>query len=315
MDFLSPFYPSRNLCLFAGSCVAEFSFRAPSPKQVGMSAAKMAMNVLGGRVRGGGLLGLGGTSLSLLTRRVLIPWRGYGAADGAAQAQGEANLEEAIDTVVSQSKEKFNPTIELHVRLDIDPKRSDHIVRGSALLPHGTGKKTRLAVFASDFDLEKAKSEGADVVGDKALIDQIREAKGSNIDFDQAIATPSMMPSLASIARILGPKGLMPNPKKGTVTDDVVATIREFRKGRVDFRQDKGAVIHAGLGKADLSKDAILENVATFFGAIMMARPKGVKGSGAQGFIKSVTMCTTMGKSVRVSVQDLLNQSVKTRKA
>lgn len=235
--------------------------------------------------------------------------------DKVIESKEPVLLDLAIERIQQEARAKFVETVELHVKLATDPKRSDHLVRGSAVLPHGTGKKTRIAVFASDFDLEKAKDAGADVVGGKELIDAIRESKGSSIDFDQAIATPAMMSSLATIARILGPKGLMPNPKKGTVTDDVASTIGEFRKGRVDFRQDKGAVIHAGLGKVDLPKSAILENVAALFGAIMLARPKGVKGSGAQGFIKSITMCSTMGRSVRVSVQDLLNASVKARKA
>ena len=224
------------------------------------------------------------------------------------------DLERAVEIAQEEARAKFSETVELHVKLATDPKRSDHIVRGSAVLPHGTGKQTRIAVFATDFDLEKAKSAGADVTGGKDLVDQIRESKGSSIDFDQAIATPAMMSSLASIARILGPKGLMPNPKKGTVTDDVAATINEFRKGRVDFRQDKGAVIHAGLGKVSLNRAAIVENVAAFFGAIMLARPKGVKGSGIQGFVKSVTLCTTMGKSIRVATQSILNASLKARK-
>ena len=224
------------------------------------------------------------------------------------------DLDRAVALALSEARAKFEETVELHVMLATDPKRSDHIVRGSAVLPHGTGKQTRIAVFASEFDLEKAKEAGADVAGGQDLVERIRESKGSDIDFDQAIATPAMMPALASIARILGPKGLMPNPKKGTVTDDVAATISEFRKGRVDFRQDKGAVVHAGVGKVGLSAEAMAENVAAFFGAVMLARPKGVKGSGVQGYVKSVSLCTTMGRSVRVSVQDVLNASVKARR-
>ncbi len=237
------------------------------------------------------------------------------AEAGWNRKKDEVELERAVDIVLDEARAKFVETVELHVKLATDPKRSDHIVRGSAVLPHGTGKQTRLAVFARDaFDVEKAREAGADVVGGKELVDAIRESKGSSIDFDQAIATPGMMSGLASIARILGPKGLMPNPKKGTVTDDVVATIAEFRKGRVDFRQDKGAVIHAGLGKVNFNKAAVVENVAAFFSAIMLARPKGVKGSGAQGFIKSVAICSTMGKIVRVNIQDILNASVRARK-
>jgi len=205
-------------------------------------------------------------------------------------------------------------------------------------LPHGTGKQTKVAVLTDDFDkLEKAKvslhlfvqfahspthsiflvfplplqEAGADLAGGEDLI---KEIAGGMLDFDKLVATPNMMPKVAKLGRVLGPKGLMPNPKKGTVTDDVVSTITEFKKGRVDFRQDKGAVIHAGLGKVDLDRDALVDNVAAFFSAIMLARPKGVKGSGVQGYIKSVSLCTTMGKSVQVSIPDILNVSVKSRK-
>lgn len=152
---------------------------------------------------------------------------------------------------------------------------------------------------------------GADLAGGEDLI---KEIAGGMLDFDKLVATPNMMPKVAKLGRVLGPKGLMPNPKKGTVTDDVVSTITEFKMGRVDFRQDKGAVIHAGLGKVDLDTDALVDNVAAFFSAIMLARPKGVKGSGVQGYIKSVSLCTTMGKSVQVSIPDILNVSVKSRK-
>ena len=153
--------------------------------------------------------------------------------DKVIESKEPVLLDLAIERIQQEARAKFVETVELHVKLATDPKRSDHLVRGSAVLPHGTGKKTRIAVFASDFDLEKAKDAGADVVGGKELIDAIRESKGSSIDFDQAIATPAMMSSLATIARILGPKGLMPNPKKGTVTDDVASTIGEFRKGQI----------------------------------------------------------------------------------
>ena len=246
--------------------------------------------------------------------RLLFALRYSSKAESVEEGTGLATLDDAVDFVQKEAKANFTETVEIHVKLATDPKRSDHIVRGSAVLPHGTGKQSRLAVFCDQLDqLEKAKEAGADVVGGGDLIDSIKKGSAS-IDWDVAIATPGIMPKLASIARVLGPKGLMPNPKKGTVTDNVIATIGEFRKGRVDFRQDKGAVIHAGLAKVNFNKASIVENVAAFFGAVMLARPKGVKGSGAQGFIKTVSLCSTMGRSIRVSVPDILNMSVKVRR-
>ena len=234
----------------------------------------------------------------------------------------ELDIESAIDLILQEYKEKvakrekepYVETVELHIKLATDPKRSDQIVRGVASLPHGTGKKSRIAVFTTELDMEKASTAGADIVGGEELIQSIKEKKGSNIDFDFAIATPGMMPKLASIARILGPRGLMPNPKVGTVTDDVVQAVSEFRKGRIDFRADKGAAIHAGLGKADFESTALVNNVVALFGAVILARPKGVKGSGISGYIKSISMCTTQGQSIRVNAHSLLNLWTKRKK-
>jgi len=229
--------------------------------------------------------------------------------------KGELDLLSAIEIVQKEANANFLETVEMHVKLATDPKRSDQIVRGNTMLPHGTGKQSKIAVFASAVEREAAVSAGADIIGGEELVDSIKQHKGANVDFDCAIATPGMMPKLASIARILGPKGLMPNPKTGTVTGDVGQAVLQFRKGRVDFRADKGAVIHAGLGKVNFKNAALLENIATFFAAIMAARPKGVKGSGVSGYIKTVNLCSTMGKSVKVSIQSILNASTKGSKS
>lgn len=211
----------------------------------------------------------------------------------------------------NRSARKFLESVELHIKLATDPKRTDQIVRGSATLPHGTGKVVKIAVFTTDEG--EGAGGGADVVGGADLINSIKESKGASIDYDNVIATPSIMPQLASIARLLGPKGLMPNPKLGTVTPDVAKTVAQFRKGRVNFRSDKTGVIHAGLGKVNFKTDALRENVGAFFGMVMSLRPPKVKGSGITGYIRTCHLCSSMGKSVRVNVASILKAASKAR--
>ncbi|GAB4821525.1 hypothetical protein N2152v2_008571 [Parachlorella kessleri] len=215
-------------------------------------------------------------------------------------------LLDAIKQVQAQARANFDETVELALRLGIDPRRGDQMVRGATMLPHGTGKAVRVCVFAKDEAAEAARAAGADVVGSDSLIQQIQESGGSNLAFDKCIATPDMMPKLGKVARILGPRGLMPNPKLGTVTTNVAEAIGQMKKGRVEFRADKGGVVHAGLGKVSFDSDRLHANIATFAAAIMAARPKGVKGSSAGGYILSATLSSTMGAGVPITLPSLV---------
>lgn len=178
------------------------------------------------------------------------------------------------------------------------------MVRGMALLPHGTGKAVRVALFTMGGNAEET---GADVVGGEELIESIRS--GGSINFDKCVATPDMMPKLAKIAKILGPKGLMPNPKLGTVTTDVKGTIEGLKRGKIEFRNDRGGLIHAGVGKLSFSDTAIGENVHALVDALLLARPKGVKGGAANGYLHAAYMSSTMGAGVPVSVSSIMEKN------
>lgn len=216
-------------------------------------------------------------------------------------------LPEAITAVKAGTKAKFDETVELAIKLGIDPRRGDQMVRGAVVLPHGTGKPIRLAVFAKDEAADAARAAGADVVGSEDLIARIADSGGAGLQFDKCIATPDMMPKLGKVARILGPRGLMPNPKLGTVTTNVVEAIAMMKRGRAEFRADKGAVVHVGLGKASFADDALSANIGALVSALLSARPKGVKGSGASGYLLSASLSSTMGEGVPVSVASLVH--------
>lgn len=221
-------------------------------------------------------------------------------------------LYEAIEELFSKAtRRNFDETVEVALNMGIDPRRGDQMVRGMASLPHGTGKKVRVCVFASrDTDHDAAQQAGADTIGDDSLISKIQSEGSSAIDFDVCLATPDMMPRLGKIARILGPRGLMPNPKLGTVTNDVAGSIIAMKQGRVEFRADKGAVIHAGVGKMSFTKTALQENVRSFVQSVVDARPKGLKGSGIPGYILKMSLSTTMMKGcvpVRLDDDNLLH--------
>lgn len=204
--------------------------------------------------------------------------------------------EEAMKLVKNLSYEKFDASIEIHVKTGIDPKKGEQVVRGSVVLPHSTGKKKRIAVFAEGDQAKEAKELGADLVGGQELIDEIK--KTSKADFDVAIATPDMMKGLAGIARILGPRGLMPSPKNNTVTLKVKTVIEEVLKGRIDFKNDSGGNVHCVIGKRSLDTDKLLENYHAFLETLRRARSSTVKGS----FIKTISLSSTMGPSISVVV-------------
>ncbi|KAI3424937.1 hypothetical protein D9Q98_008320 [Chlorella vulgaris] len=218
----------------------------------------------------------------------------------------QMGLQEAIEEVQSLAAAKFDESVEIAIRLGIDPRRGDQMVRGAATLPHGTGKSVRVCVFAKDEAADAARAAGAEVVGDDDLIAQILESGGGGLQFDKCIATPDMMPRLSRVARILGPRGLMPNPKMGTVTPNVVAAVQTMKQGRVEYRADKGGVVHAGLGKCSFSAAALLDNAGAFTSAILAARPKGVKGGTITGYLLSASLSSTMGPGIPLSVASLV---------
>ncbi len=205
------------------------------------------------------------------------------------------SVEEAVALVKKTSTTKFDGSVEVHVRLGIDPKKSDQQVRSTVSLPHGTGKTKKIAVFTGGDKEKEATDAGADIVGGEELIGEI--AKSGKIDFDVAIATPDMMPKLAKVAKILGPRGLMPSPKNDTVTTNLTKTIEELKKGKVAFKTDDTANVHQIVGKASFSEAQLIENLTAFMDALKRNKPSSSKGV----FIKSVTLTSTMGPGIKVA--------------
>lgn len=201
---------------------------------------------------------------------------------------------EAIDLVLNNAKAKFDETIELHVRLGVDPKQADQQVRGVIVLPNGTGKTVRVLVLAKGEKADAAMAAGADYVGAEELVAKIQ--KDNWFDFDTVITTPDMMGVVGRIGKLLGPKGLMPNPKSGTVTMDVAKAIADVKAGKVEYRLDKQAIIHCAIGKKSFGKDKLVENYNALADAIVKAKPAAAKGQ----YIKSVTLTSTMGPGVKV---------------
>ena len=202
-------------------------------------------------------------------------------------------LAEAVQAIKGAATAKFDETIELALALGVDPRHADQMVRGTVNLPHGTGKTLRVAVFARGDKAEEAKAAGADIVGAEDLAEQVQ---GGQIDFDRCIATPDLMPLVGRLGRILGPRGLMPNPKLGTVTPNVREAVEAAKGGQVQFRVEKAGIVHAGVGKASFSEDAIVANVRALVNAINRAKPSGAKGT----FIKKVSISSTMGPGVKL---------------
>jgi large subunit ribosomal protein L1 len=202
-------------------------------------------------------------------------------------------LDEAVKVVKANAKAKFDETIEVAMNLGIDPRHADQAVRGMVELPNGTGKSVRVAVFARGPEAEEAKAAGADLVGAEDLAEKINAGE---MNFERCIATPDMMGVVGRLGKVLGPRGLMPNPKLGTVTMDVAAAVKSAKAGSVEFRAEKSGIVHAGVGKASFSEQAITENVKALVGAINRAKPSGAKGT----FIKKVSLSSTMGPGVKL---------------
>ena len=205
-------------------------------------------------------------------------------------------LEEAVKTVKSNVTAKFDETIEIAVNLNIDPRKADQNLRGVVQLPLGTGKTYRVAVFAEGAKAQEAQEAGADIVGAEDLAEKIQ---AGDIQFDRCIATPNMMGIVGRVGRILGPRGLMPNPKLNTVTMDVASAVKAVKGGQVEYRAEKAGIVHSGVGKASFSEQALIENVASYIDAIQKAKPTGVKGT----YIKSISLGSTMGPSLKISME------------
>lgn len=210
------------------------------------------------------------------------------------------NLDEAVSTVKTLASAKFDETVEIALKLNVDPRHADQMVRGSVVLPAGTGKTVRVAVIAKDAKADEAKAAGADIVGAEDFVDEI--AKGV-INFDVLIATPNLMGLVGKIGRLLGPKGLMPNPKTGTVTMDVAQAVKNAKGGQVNFRVDKQGNIHAGLGKVSFSKEQLNENITAFIKIINKHKPAAAKGK----YIKSAALSLTMSPSISLETQELMD--------
>ena len=206
---------------------------------------------------------------------------------------------EAAELVRQTSVVNFDPSVEAHIRLGVDPRHADQMVRGTVVLPHGTGKIVRVAVFAQGEKAQEALRAGADEVGGEDLVKKI---EGGWLEFDVAVATPDMMGMVGKLGRILGRRGLMPNPKAGTVTFDIERAIGEVKGGRVEFKVDKGAILHVSVGKASFSEEALVANLAALLDAVNRAKPSGAKGT----YLKTVTIASTMGPGVRVDLPSLL---------
>jgi large subunit ribosomal protein L1 len=202
-------------------------------------------------------------------------------------------LAEAVKMVKERAKAKFDETIEIAMNLGVDPKHADQMVRGVVSLPSGTGRNLRVAVFAKGAKAEEAKKAGADVVGAEDLVEQVQKGV---IDFDRAIATPDMMPLVGRLGKVLGPRGLMPNPKVGTVTMDVAQAVAGAKGGAVEFRVEKAGIVQAGVGKASFTETALIENIRALVDAVMKAKPSGAKGT----FLKRMAVASTMGPGVKV---------------
>ena len=228
----------------------------------------------------------------------------YQEAKAKVDRTKKYSFEEAVKLALETAYAKFDESVDVAVNLGVDPRQADQMIRGSVVLPHGTGKSPRVAVFAKGEKAKEAEEAGADVVGAEDLIKKIQEGW---LEFDKAVATPDMMPLVGRIGKILGPRGLMPNAKTGTVTFDVAKAVKEIKGGKVDFRVDKGGVIHAPVGRVSFGPEKILENLAAFFETLLRLKPASAKGQ----YIKGITISTTMGPGIKVDpadVQNLLRQ-------
>jgi large subunit ribosomal protein L1 len=212
------------------------------------------------------------------------------------------SIDEAVKLVKERAKAKFDETIEVAMNLGVDPRHADQMVRGVVNLPNGTGRTQRVAVFARGAKADEAKAAGADVVGAEDLV---TEVQGGKIDFDRVIATPDLMPLVGRLGKVLGPRGMMPNPKVGTVTMDVATAVRGAKGGSVEFRVEKAGIVQAGVGKASFSAEKLVENIKAFTDAVQKARPAGAKGT----YINRIAVSSTMGPGVKVDAASLVGNA------
>ena len=208
------------------------------------------------------------------------------------------DVAEAVKMVKEQAQAKFDETVEISVNLAIDPRHADQMVRGVVTLPNGTGKSVRVAVFAKGDKAQEAADAGADVVGAEDLAEKVKKGE---IDFDRCIATPDMMGVVGRLGKILGPRGLMPNPKLGTVTTEIAKTVQAVKGGQVEFRAEKAGIVHAGIGKASFTEQALVENVRAFYDVILRNKPSGSKGT----YVKKVSISSTMGAGLKLEIASL----------
>jgi len=210
-------------------------------------------------------------------------------------------LDQAVKMVKERAKAKFDETIEVAMNLGVDPRHADQMVRGVCNLPNGSGRSVRVGVFARGAKADEARAAGADVVGAEDLVEQVQ---AGNIDFDRCIATPDMMPLVGRLGKVLGPRGLMPNPKVGTVTMDVAGAVKGAKGGAVEFRVEKAGIVHAGVGKASFTVDKLVENIKAFADAVQKAKPSGAKGT----FVQRIAVTSTMGPGVKVEPASVLSR-------
>ena len=221
------------------------------------------------------------------------------AAREAFAGKEEISVEEAVSLIKAQSNVKFDETLEIAMNLGVDPRHADQMVRGVVGLPNGTGKTMRVAVFARGPKAEEAQAAGADIVGAEDLMETVQSGK---IEFDRCIATPDMMPIVGRLGKVLGPRNLMPNPKVGTVTMDVKEAVEAAKGGQVQFKAEKGGVVHAGIGKLSFDEAKLAENIRAFVGAVAKAKPAGAKGT----YMKKINLSSTMGPGISVAVDDAM---------
>jgi large subunit ribosomal protein L1 len=229
--------------------------------------------------------------------------KAYKAATDQLDRDKRYALEEAVSLMKSTNATKFDATIDLAVRLGVNPRHADQMVRGAVVLPHGTGKKVRVIVFAKGEKAKEAEAAGADVVGSDDLVAKIKEGW---LDFDKAIATPDMMGHVGRIGRVLGPRGLMPNPKTGSVTMNVGQAVTDSKAGKVDFRVEKAGIVHVGVGKVSFGEDQIVENVRTLVDQLMKLKPASAKGT----YLRSITLSSTMGPGIKISASSATTEEL-----
>jgi large subunit ribosomal protein L1 len=224
------------------------------------------------------------------------------AYEGIDPNAAPLQVDAAVKMVKSRATAKFDETVEVAMNLNIDPRKQDQNVRGTVMLPHGTGKAVRVGVFARGDKAKEAEAAGADVVGAEDLAEKVQAGQ---IDFDRAIATPDMMALVGRLGKVLGPRGLMPNPRLGTVTQNITEAVQAAKGGQVEYRADKAGIVHAGVGKASFTEAALVDNVRAFVGAITRAKPSGVKGT----YISRVSVSSTMGPGVKVDLSGLADEA------